>query len=275
MAYVVLQKGMEAPPMEQLKAAFRCVPGLTPADAAMMCKNSLGILLRGVDQNEAQQIQASLAAQGVETEVVEQSALPVLPPMRHVTQVECTPEALMIHDPVGRSFPLAWRDIMMVAAGSVGVIDFKRTSTPSVLPMDQGSLGTIDELLFKNTGLPQLNIPHTAYADPHYETREVHHQRWTAEVVIRGGGLRYNLEADQALQPLFLYLKERRTDDMTQNFQLLVQDICQFAPGAAVNRGAYYLREGNAAAFAYPTKNAFYDEMVWLLWQLAGEGSKI
>ena len=158
-----------------------------------------------------------------------------------------------------------------VAAGNVGVIDFKRTSTPAILPVDQGALGTIDQILFKNSGLPQISVPHVAYADPNYESREEHHQRWMAEVVIRGGGLRYNLEADHALQPLFLCLGERRTDDVGRNFQLLVQDICQHAPQAAVNRGAYYLREGNAEAFAYPRKNIFYDEMIWLLWRLRAE----
>jgi hypothetical protein len=270
MAYVVLQKGLEPPPMEQMKAAFRGVPGLTSVDATMMCKNSMGILVRGVNQEEAQQIHSALATQGVETEVADQASLPVLPPMRHVTQVECTADALMIYDPVGRSFPLEWKDIMLVAAGRVGVIEFKRTSTPTVLPMEGGGgLGIVDEFLFKNSGVPNLNVPRTAYADPNYETTEVHHQRWMAEVVIKGAGLRYNMEAEQALQPLFLYLGNRRTNDATENFKMLVQDICQSAPEAAVNRGAYYLREGNATAFGYPTKNAFYDEMVWLLWKLS------
>ena len=67
MGYVVLQKGLEAPPFENMKAAFQGVPGLTPADALMMCKHSLGILARGLDQQQAQQIQAGLAAQGIET----------------------------------------------------------------------------------------------------------------------------------------------------------------------------------------------------------------
>ena len=93
-----------------------------------------------------------------------------------------------------------------------------------------------------------------------------------AEIVIRGGGLRYNLEAEQAAQPLFAYLADRRTDDVSRNFQLLIQDILQNTPQAAVNRGAYYLREGNSAAFIYPTKNAFYDEMTWLLWRLGRQG---
>jgi hypothetical protein len=93
-----------------------------------------------------------------------------------------------------------------------------------------------------------------------------------AEIVIRGGGLRYNLEAGEAVLTLFAYLGERRTDDVTENFKLLMQDIMQNAPQAAVNRGAYYLREGNTAAFAYSGKNLFYDEMTWLLWQMSSRG---
>src|ERR1700722_2300625 len=270
MGYVVLQKGLEAPSIEKMRAAFQGVPGLTPADATMMCKHSVGILARGLDREQAQQIQGGLAAQGIETEIAEQSALPVLPPMRHVIRVECTPDALMIYDPIGRSFPLGWGDIMLVGAGLVEMIDFKRGSTPAVISPDpiRGTLGVVDQLLFKNTGMPILNVPRTAYSAPDYETKEKHHPRWMAEIVIRGGGLRYNFEAGEAVAPLFVYLGERRTVDVARNFQLLMQDIFKSAPQAAVNRGAYYLREGNTTAFVYPSKNAFYDEMTWLLWQL-------
>ena len=265
----MLQKGLEAPPLEKMKAAFQGVPGLTPADAMMMCKHSLGILARGLDQEQAQQIQGGLAAQGIETEIAEQSALPVLPVMRHVTRVECTPDALVIYDPVGRGFPLGWSDIMLVAAGLVEMIDFKCVSTPAVMPSSQGGLGIVDQLLFSNTTFPNISRASVTQGESfHYETREEHHPRWMAEIVIRGGGLRYNLEADQAAQPLFACLGDRRTDDVGRNFQLLMQDLLSNAPLAAVNRGAYYLREGNTAAFIYPGKNAFYDEMTWLLWQL-------
>jgi hypothetical protein len=271
MGYVVLQKGLEAPPIENMKAAFHGVPGLTPADALMMCQHSTGILARGLDQAQAQQIQAGLAAQGIETEIADQGDLPVLPPMRHVTRVECTADALMIFDPLGNKFPLDWRDIMLVAAGRVAVVEFKRVGTPAGLPIQEtvdNGLGVIDDLLFKNSGFRPPGARMVYPGAVNYETKEEHHQRWTAEIVIRGGGLRYNLEAEQPLQPLFGYLGERRTNDVTENFKLLVQDICQSAPEAALNRGAYYLREGNPLGFVYSGKNVFYDEMTWLLWRL-------
>ena len=52
------------------------------------------------------------------------------------------------------------------------------------------------------------------------------------------------------------------------NFRLLVQDLARFAPQAAINRGAYYLREGAGEAFVYPSKNAIFEEIVWLLWRM-------
>lgn len=253
MAFLLLQKGLEAPGMEQMKAAFRGVPGLTPMDAAMMCRNSLGILARGLDAETAQLLQANLSAEGVETDIAEQSALPVLPPMRHITKLDCVPEGLRIHDPSGNSFLLEGKDIMLIAAGKVSVIEFKRTNTVTMQDPDAG-LRIIDDLLFEKSGLPLRPSLMTVSPDSSYHTEEVHRQKLITDIVIRGGGLRYNMEVDVA-----------------DNFAASIQYICKSAPGAAVNRGAYYFREGNPAAFSYPSKNAFYDEMIWLLWRLKGQ----
>jgi hypothetical protein len=270
MPYVVMQKGLEPPRVEQLKAAFRGIPGLTPMDAPIMCKDAFGILVRGFEEGPANQLQAALAAQGVEVEVVDQVALPVLPPMRHVTRVECTPDALTIYDPLGNGFPLAWNNILLIAAGKVMVVEFTRKSTPPIMPDQGGGLGVIDDLLFRNSGLPLQRNSRMPYPEANYHTTEEHNERWTVEIIIKGAGLRYNMEGEAAGQLLFKYLGERQTEDMAVNFKLLVQDLCRFAPETAINRGAYYLREDHAAAFKYPSKNAFYEEMVWLLWRLKG-----
>jgi len=73
---------------------------------------------------------------------------------------------------------------------------------------------------------------------------------------------------DRPISLLFQYLGDRRTADLATNFKLVVQDLTTNAPEAAVNRGAYYLRENSAVPFNYPTKKAFYDEMTWLLWKM-------
>jgi hypothetical protein len=39
-------------------------------------------------------------------------------------------------------------------------------------------------------------------------------------------------------------------------------------PRELVNRGACYFREQREEPFAYPSKNAFYEEIAWLLWRM-------
>ena len=50
------------------------------------------------------------------------------------------------------------------------------------------------------------------------------------------------------------------------NFALLVQDVTTFASAAILNRGAESLRHDNTVTFHYPTRHAFEEETVWLLW---------
>jgi hypothetical protein len=62
------------------------------------------------------------------------------------------------------------------------------------------------------------------------------------------------------------------THDPAANFTLLVQDLAKYAPHAQLNRGAHHLREGVAEALRYPSKNAFFEEITWLLWRLRQAG---
>src|SRR5580693_8641542 len=131
MSCSVMQKNLEPPTMEQLKQAFCKVPGLTAVDAAIFSRDAFGILARSFEPERAQALRSALAAQGVETEVVEDASLPVLPEARLVHRIDCTPDALVIYDPLGRSFPLKWENVMLIAAGRVNLVEFKdiRTET--------------------------------------------------------------------------------------------------------------------------------------------------
>src|SRR3954452_19660277 len=121
MGYAVMQKSLEPPTVEQLKIAFRGIPGLTPMDAYTLGKDAFGILVKRFPFERASALQAALAAQRIETEVVDEATLPEMPPGRHVNCLACTPEALMVSDPLGRSFPLEWKNILLIAAGKVPV----------------------------------------------------------------------------------------------------------------------------------------------------------
>jgi len=245
MSYAVLQKNLEPPSLDQLKNAFQNVPGLTALDAFGVGKDAFGILVKGFDLDSASRLQSALAAQGVETELVDEAALPPLPEIRNVHRVDCTPDALMIYDALGRNFPLKWVDVMMIAAGSVRLIDF-------------------------NTVEVRRPVAHHGRGGDSPVTLEIKEQpadHWILEIIVSGAALRYSIVADHAECLLFQYLDSRRTRELAGNFKLLVQDLTKAAPQATVNHGAFYLRENSPTPFHYPSKNAFYEEIVWLLWQ--------
>ena len=80
--------------------------------------------------------------------------------------------------------------------------------------------------------------------------------------------MRYSINADQSVALLFQYLGERRTKNLQTNFCLLVRDLIRYAPNATLSRGAYYLQQDPNSIGFYPTKTAFFNELIWLLWMM-------
>ena len=241
--------------MEQLKRAFRGVPGLTEMDAYTLGRDAFGVLARSFERERAEALKSALSAQGVETEVVEDASLPVLPEAQLVHRIDCTPDALTIYDALNRGFPLKWESVMLIAAGQVSLTEFKDVRTETKVPSrSYGRFGAGEKTVVD------------------HNLKEERHDRWLLEFLLAGAALRYNVNADDARPTLFLGLGDRRTNDVAANFKLLVQAMLKGAPQAAINRGAYYLRENSAEPFRYPMKKVFYEEMVWLLWKMRPAG---
>src|SRR5260370_2710680 len=122
MTCAVMQKSsqpeVQAPAIEQLKRAFSKIPGLTAYDANKYCRETFGIIARNFTGEQATVLQAALAAEGIETEVVEESRLPALPAGKIVKRAEIAPHPLMIYDPVGQHFPIEWCHVMVITEGS-------------------------------------------------------------------------------------------------------------------------------------------------------------
>jgi hypothetical protein len=251
----VLQTNLEPPTVEQLKVAFSQVPGLTAMDAYTSGRDAFGILGHFAEPDHALALQSALAAQDIETEVVDDASLPPPPQMRMVHKLDPTPEALMICDPLGRSFPLPWPNVMLIAAGLVRMTEFKTEAVPVLSSPPPAA--AFDGFRSSGLGLSYQR-----------QTHEELHDRWLLDIVITGGALRYYVTVNHPDNLPFHYLGDRRTRDLATNFKLLVQDEIASAPNASLNRGAYYLRENNDKPFYYPTKAAFYNEMTWLLWKI-------
>lgn len=271
MNYAVVQKTLEIPDVEKLKRAFAGVPGLTAADAAILAKDAFGILLKGKPAEIAAQLSGTLRAQGIETLVVPESELPVLPPGKFLRRLECQPQGLVVYDAIGRPFTVEWRHVSLIAAGNILVSEFGRVRTESAggtgwAAVAQMGANAAATAMGAGLGLP-LPARKKTVTEFHSEEQRVH--RPLVEIFMGRAAARYSIEIDTAPPMLFQYLGARQTKDPRKDLALIVQDCCRFAPQAAVNRGAYLLRENTGELFAYPSKHAFHEEITWILWQWA------
>ncbi len=256
--FAILQRSLEIPDAEKLKRAFRSVHGLTDSDAYTLAKDAFGILVNNLSPTDAITLQGALRAEGVETAVVLQHDLPQLPPTKFVHQMDCLPDALVVHDAIGREFPVSWDQIMLIAAGSVRLTVFEQQrvtpdQTPLQAPLDSwwpvGPRG-------RSASQPA----------PEYVTRECQVPKLLLEVLPARAAMRLQIEGERFR---FNYLGDRKQPELAENFALLVRDVMKFAPQAMVNRGAYCLRENASGIFEYPSKHAFHEETAWMLWQMA------
>jgi hypothetical protein len=271
MSYSVLQTGAETPTTEQLKRAFRGAPGLTEMDAYTIGKDAFGLIAKGFALEPAQALKNSLQAQGIAAEVVEERILPILPDSFFISRLDCTENALLLYDTLGRVAEVQWQDVLLVAAGTVRMTEFKQVHAPvgsgvqhglefmrAVADPPIGRRSFISDIARDSlANMPRLDV----------STREEQHDRFTLEIILAGAVTRYTVKEDRMSQLFFQYLAERRDAEMSRNFRLLVHDLVQHSPDAAINRGAYYLKEDDATQFEYPSKVAFYNEIVWLLWR--------
>lgn len=253
--FVLMQRSLEIPDVEKLKRAFRSVRCLTASDARPLANDAYGILVKNLVVDEAMTLQRALHDEGIETAVVLESDLPHLPPVKFVRRMDCLEDALMVYDPIGRPFPVCWDDVMLIAAGNVRQFELREVEAAPRSHLD--ILGT-------DFGLSPAD-------DFGREVRVREEQAFHSilEIVLTQGAMRYQVRSDKFL---FHYLGERRRGELVENFALLVQDVMKFAPRALVNRGAYLLRENTLTDLEYPSRNAFYEEITWILWQAKSRG---
>jgi hypothetical protein len=246
MGFSILQTSLALPAVDALKRAFRSVSCLTDIDAHTLAQDAYGIIVKNLSADDAGRLQGALRVEGIETEIVADSALPSLPAAKQVHRLDCLENALMIYDPLGRGFPLEWGHVMVIAAGSVRLTEFKRVERK------------VARTRFDSQGIPMSVV------ESEYATKEERHGNLLLEIVLSRAVLRYTANAAHFN---FQYLGDRRSPDLESNYALLVRDLLRFAPHAATNQGADCFRSQPPPLFSYPSKNAFYEEIMWLLWK--------
>lgn len=243
--FAVLQKDLSSPTAEQLKRAFRSFSNLTDADAVRLAVGAHGILMRHENHDAARAIQMALQAEGIATALVSEDDLPKLPEAKVLHRLELSPQGLVIFDLLDRPTPIAWTEVSLLAAGSVGDIEVSRTKTERT------------ELRFS----PVFGVwPKHVTESRRKVTAE---SQLVLEILLTGKTTRYQIEA--ARFP-FKYVIDQPELSTADKFIWLVRVFCRHATAATLNGGARWLRAGNERVPGYLNRQALTDEIIWLLW---------
>ena len=90
-------------------------------------------------------------------------------------------------------------------------------------------------------------------------------QQLMLEIFLRAGGGRFSIDGGEFA---YDHLGPRLSEDRAVNFVSLVQDIVQRAPQAGLSRGTCAACKKPPELFPYPSKQAFNEELVWMLWRI-------
>jgi hypothetical protein len=183
----------------------------------------------------------------VKTVLVEEDKLPLLPQAHVMRQVEFSPGHLTIFDPMRRTTEIPWKDIMFVAAGYVHMRERRKQRS------------ALEEAVTHPAGFAQDLLSGVS-------EREEESYRLLLDVYLQGGLSRFSMVADEFV---FEHLGSRMTEDLSMNFVLLAQELAQGAPHAGLNRGAFMACQNPPELFPYPSKSAFNEEMIWMLWRIS------
>src|SRR5439155_18945820 len=105
---------------EALEQAVTATESLAKPDCAILSREQFGIVAGNLSQTEALGMQAVLRAHGVDTEVVDESALPKLPPPKRAQSFTLATDGLhVVEFTVAQEIVLPFEVFVFAAAGAV------------------------------------------------------------------------------------------------------------------------------------------------------------
>jgi hypothetical protein len=242
-----MQRELLPPGVEQLKRAFSVWPALTEIDAQTAARDAFGILLKGLEFEQASLLQSALIKEDIETEVVKETDLPAIPPAKVIKQIEFMSAHLSMYDPMKRHIELPWNDLILIAAGNVRLTEVRRVKTSHGEPQ-----------------VPFTTVPQDPASATKAKEDAQHHLM--LEMIVAEGAARYSITAEEFD---FDCLGPTATSRREENFVTLVRQLEEYAPYVSLNQGAYLICKESQPPFKYPSKAAFWEELTWMLWRIA------
>ncbi len=260
-SYCLVQSNLDRIDPEALKVAFRAVGELVDNDAHILSADAFGILADGLEVQTARRVASELGRAGISVEVVHEGQIPTLPDPHSLRRCGCFPEVFMATDSLGREVSWDWSKVLLISGGMVPFREAKRIirdrhKTPlgrflgGRIPMGFGVIGAFGAVV-----APEREV----------SIRYKRESRGLLDIFVDCEPYRYRIRADKFN---FSYLGQRRARKSLENFVQLVNDLTSYASCAALNRGAVAIqKEGLAATFGYPSRHAFEEETIWLLYK--------
>lgn len=281
--YLLMQRRLEIPDEQALRRAFRGVGGMAPSDAPHVARDAFGVLLKQLELDDAHALHHALAREGVETEVVDAVEVGELPAAKRVRRVDIQELGLAICDPYDRELVIPWDSLRVVSGGLVLTPEQRRPTGSRGSGSGSGGFGEdgsdtwwepdladLGEMILGPGIIPSSMLSGTKPAKSTVTgARERQVWAWTADVVLAGGSMRFVFSPDRLLAwpgagPV--------TQNPESRFLELLRAVAERAGQAALNRVAFALREGETETISYPSRNAYQEELLWILWRLRQAG---
>ena len=248
MGHTVIQTDQTPVSAEQLAKAFLSIDRLAPADGAKMARESFGLIIDRLEREEAAQLQRALAAQGIQTRIIDDADLFSMPPVKTTKRIDCEDSHLNVYDALGRPASIPWDQVLVVASGRVNLFETQVQEQERWARPRFGTPG----------GMAPIPVPVTERS---YEGQEV--PRLVLDFIVLGEPSRYRAESQELN---YAYLEGRLTGNAEGNFAALLSDFVSCASSATLNQGTVALLSDFSGAFIYPSRKAFEREIVWLIW---------
>jgi hypothetical protein len=246
--YAILQASLDQPiAREVLESAIMATQQLAKPDCARLQRESFGILVGSLSQDDALALQAALRARGIETEAVDESNLPSLPMPYRPQSFNTAPEGVTVVDYTGQITLLPMSMFVFAAAGHL----------KHVVSLPQRNM----EWVQKPIG--GYGIQNVVEMVTEHQPKEI--QEFRIEFYFTQEPFRFQciLDDNAIVRANGQVLKLR---DHNQLDSLLLTFANTF-PADQTNLGIQKIL--TAREFTYPSVHAFEQEIIWSLYQMA------
>jgi hypothetical protein len=244
MSYALLQLSLDQTISRQdMEAASMAAPSVARADCALLQRELFGIVVGNLPYEDAVALQAALRARNFPTELVEQSALPALPPAKRETGLKVTDAGLVLVDVYGGEQLYPREKCAFAAAGHI-------------LRLRQRVAGQHQEVVSRGR-----YGQHTQTVTD-YRLQDVPEFRLEMFFSIEPYRLQWVLDPDNTLNVNGRPISFRNQGSL----DALFKQLATLFPVERVNLGIQKLSSGDY--LVYPSVRAFEEEIVWKFYRL-------